>query len=413
MKESPSHRFYTVPTLLLLGILVCRSVCAEQLVLVGQPPSEATWLSSTEPGTLEFQVAKDVRQVPSAEFVRWSTPLANTRRSEAILVDGSRLVLADSWSGTSALHWTEESVALKTNQLGLIETSPAQLRAVLLNVPTDTARHFQLLDKLLSEDESDSDRVFLTNGDVLAGDVSKIAGRPPAGDVFVVLSLPGGTESVELPTRRIAGIRWKDERHEDGAGELAIGLRDGSYLICRALETTADRFTAQLACGNTVTGNKRDVVHLQSLGSQVAYLSDLESVEYRHNPYLDITWPYQRDRNVLGGPLVVGGHIHIKGIGMTTFARLTFRVPPRRNRFAAELAVDDRAGSRGSVVFRVYLLREDVWHEAYSSAVVRGGDKPLAVSIEIADAREIALETDFADRGDELDYADWLDARFE
>ena len=114
----------------------------------------------------------------------------------------------------------------------------------------------------------------------------------------------------------------------------------------------------------------------------------------------------------------MGGHTYAKGIGMVTAARLTYRVPPQRRRFAAEVAVDNGAldhgaAGRGSVVFRVFLLRENDWQQAFASPVVRGGGKPLAVSVKLAGAKEIALVTDFADRGDELDYADWLDARFE
>ena len=119
----------------------------------------------------------------------------------------------------------------------------------------------------------------------------------------------------------------------------------------------------------------------------------------------------------------MGGQTYAKGIGMVTAARLTYRVPPQVEHFAAEVAIDEiaadeiavngGAAGRGSVVFRIYLLRENDWQQAFASPVVRGGGKPLAVSVKLAGAKEIALVTDYADRGDELDYADWLDARFE
>ncbi len=413
--------FPLLPTLLLLSILKCTGVSAEQLVLVGQPSSDATWQSSTEEGVLEFRAGETVVQVPREKLVRWSTPPANIGRGEAILVDGSRLVLADSWGGTLALQLVDGTVTLATNRLGDVQVSPAQLRATLLNAPADALRRTKLLDKLLS-DAPTSDRVYLTNGDVLSGRVSRIASQSSAGEAVVVFLLAGETQPVELPTKRVAGIRWGGDGPDISRGELAVGLRDGSYLVVQTLKTKGDRFSTKLACGITFSGDVRDVVHLQSVGSQVTYLSDVEAVDYRHRPYLDIAWPYQRDRNVLGGPLVVGGHTYAKGIGMVTAARLTYRVPPQVERFAAEVAVDEiaaeiavegGAAGRGSVVFRVYLLRENDWQQAFASPVVRGGGKPLAVSVNLAGAKEIALVTDYADRGDELDYADWLDARFE
>jgi hypothetical protein len=77
------------------------------------------------------------------------------------------------------------------------------------------------------------------------------------------------------------------------------------------------------------------------------------------------------------------------------------------------VAIDEAAARRGSVVFRVYLLQDDDWQLAFASPVVRGGDGPLSVSVELTGVKEIALVTDYAERGDELDYANWLDARFE
>ena len=114
----------------------------------------------------------------------------------------------------------------------------------------------------------------------------------------------------------------------------------------------------------------------------------------------------------------MGGRTYAKGIGVVTATRLTYRVPPQRQHFAAEVAVDDGAVDKGasgwgSVVFRVYLLRDNDWQQVFASPVVRGWDRPLAVSVKLSGAKEIALITDYADRGDELDYADWLDARFE
>jgi hypothetical protein len=42
---------------------------------------------------------------------------------------------------------------------------------------------------------------------------------------------------------------------------------------------------------------------------------------------------------------------------------------------------------------------------------VRGADEPQAVSIDLKGAKGITLTVDFADRGDELDHAVWLEAR--
>ena len=63
------------------------------------------------------------------------------------------------------------------------------------------------------------------------------------------------------------------------------------------------------------------------------------------------------------------------------------------------------------MVFAVYLLREGAWKEAFISGTVRGGESPRPVSVDVTGAQGLTLTVDFADRGDELDRANWLDAR--
>ncbi|HEY3392664.1 MAG TPA: NPCBM/NEW2 domain-containing protein, partial [Lacipirellulaceae bacterium] len=141
------------------------------------------------------------------------------------------------------------------------------------------------------------------------------------------------------------------------------------------------------------------------------YLSDLKPEGYRHVPYLSIEWPYARDRNVLGEPLSVGGKQYLKGVGMHSAARLTYRLNGNYRRFDAAVALDDSAGTRGSVTFSVYVQREGAWEVAFTSGIVRGGEAPRPVSVDVAGAQALTLTVDFADRGDELDRANWLDAR--
>ena len=52
------------------------------------------------------------------------------------------------------------------------------------------------------------------------------------------------------------------------------------------------------------------------------------------------------------------------------------------------------------------------WKSKFTSKVVRGDDAPVDISIDLAGARQVSLMVDFADRGDVLDHANWLDAAF-
>jgi hypothetical protein len=114
---------------------------------------------------------------------------------------------------------------------------------------------------------------------------------------------------------------------------------------------------------------------------------------------------------VLGESLTAGGQQYLKGIGMHSAARLTYLLDGKYRRFEATAALDDSAQNRGSSTFGVYLLRDGAWKQAAVSDVVRGGDPPEPLSVDVRGAEMLTLTVDFADRGDELDHADWLDAR--
>jgi len=96
---------------------------------------------------------------------------------------------------------------------------------------------------------------------------------------------------------------------------------------------------------------------------------------------------------------------------MHSAARVTYQLPDSFRTFQAELAIDDHAGKQGSVIFRLLTSDGGDWIEQHVSPVVRGGDRPRAVSVDIRGAKALSLAVEFADRADVLDHANWLNAR--
>jgi hypothetical protein len=79
------------------------------------------------------------------------------------------------------------------------------------------------------------------------------------------------------------------------------------------------------------------------------------------------------------------------------------------------LALDASVGQRGSVVFevKVYGRKEGrlVVLRTFTSETIRGGAAPVSVSVDLEGAVGISLAVLFGERGDELDHANWLNAR--
>jgi hypothetical protein len=186
------------------------------------------------------------------------------------------------------------------------------------------------------------------------------------------------------------------------ASPLPIADKSGVAVVEARAE---DRLQCSVL-GQTWKTARTNLVFLQPLAGRALYFSQTKPAEYRHVPYLGVSWPYIVDRNVQGGLLRAGERLYLAGIGMHSAARLSYELPPEVKRFQAEAAIDD-AAVEGSVRFRVFVDGK----EKFTSPPVRGGMPPLAIDVDIAGGKRLDLVVDFADRADVQDYADWLDAR--
>lgn len=398
---------------------------AAELIAIGDPPKAAELISVLPDGELQFRdAAGGTSSLRTATLVRWSTPVAPTAPDEILLVDGSRIRLAAAWGKESSFIVGAEAGTVRTHRLGEMNLPRTQVRAAFWKLPPDGVERQKRIDALLASQAKspDSDVVLLDNGDMLTGTLASAgeSGNPlddESGDAVATFIGPLG--EVELPATRIRGIAFSPAnslptgKTTEVKPTLWVGLQDGSLIAANSIAGSEQGITLH----SDILGERRisidELASLQADGAQVAYLSDLDSTGYRHEPYLDLRWAHTRDRNVLGDVPTVGERPYLKTIGMHSASRLTFDLDGEHDRFAASVAVDDAAEGRGSVVFRVFLNDGGQWREAYASGVVRGGEAPKEVAVEVKGAEQLALVVDYANRGDECDYANWLDARLE
>ena len=191
-----------------------------------------------------------------------------------------------------------------------------------------------------------------------------------------------------------------------------MGFSDGSRIIATRLVLAAAQAELQTTGIGEASVRADRVVALQPLGGRAVYLSDLKPASYKHIPFLQLAWPFHADANVDGGRLRSAGKLYLKGIGVHSASRLTYDLDQAYRALQAELAVDDQTARHGSVEFRVFVdTGNGQWQSRYASPIVRGGQAPTPMSVDLAGVKRISLLVEFADHGDELDYADWLDAR--
>ena len=383
------------------------------------------------------------RTVALEELVLWGRP--SEPAAGDLVLWGKHSLLAGQVVALDA-----KQILMRSDVWGRVALDRHHVRGVAWQVPTDPVKRQQMLDAMrippdssrwgerlgganatsdsddlspeerpgrsISDQGADEspDSLQLVNGDVLRGQLIdftrerihfRIGGAEVTVDHDQVVYWVTSDRPPTVPPK------------ESTAPRALVGLRDGSVLA--AVQVELGNRLRLLAEDNLELRSdpivdpltERTVCFLQSLGGRIQYLSDLAPLGYKHLPYLTLEWPWRADRNVLGGRLRVRDVTYRKGLGVLSMSRLAYELREPFSRFEAELAVDQAAAGEGSVVFRLFVYADDVWYDAYTSPVVRGGQPPVSISIPLPAARGLALLVEFADRGDQRDYADWLNAR--
>lgn len=379
---------------------------------------------------LHFAVDSATKSVPADELVFWGNLRDTDSGTHVLLADGGVIVASD-------VRMEDERLVIEANLFGQPEgfaiAGTARLplsavQAIVFRVPLDPLKRDLLMDRA-GRAAGNEDQLLLANGDMLSGTVKSLDrvkrrdGAP--GPLAVTMTTQAGEITIE-PDKpegrlldRVTALFFNPllvRKVRPEGIHLLVGFDDGSRLYVKGIEPRGEQATLTLVCGAMLPSHPdvkiwNEISHLQTLGAATRYVSDLKGAGYKQVPLLELTWPLHNDRNVLGGRFRAGGDLYERGLGMHSASRIVYALDQPYRRLEAELAIDESAGRGGSVVFLVLADAGGSFKPIYKSPVVRGGQKPIAMSVDLSGARRIALFVEAADRGTELDRANWLNAR--
>jgi hypothetical protein len=356
---------------------------------------DADWRLTFD-GSLAASAPKEMVAADLCWWGRWAEPRGQT---QILLIDGS-LIVAD------VAGMDKEQAVLDWKSGGAVKLPLEIVAGIVFHPPADPQSADALLAKLPTSG-GDADRLLLVNGDSIGGELLSLA------DDTVHMRTAAG--KLDVRTDKIAAVAMNSAlaaKPRPASARAWLGLADGSRLLVSSMVDDGAKAQITLAAGPRITLGADDICALQPLDGRTQYLSDLKPASYQYIPFLDLTWPYHTDRNVLGTELRAAGRLYLKGIGMHSASRLTYLLDKPYRSFAAEIAIDDQTVGRGSVVFRVYTDDgSGKWQLKYDSPVIRGGATPLPISVDLTGAKRVSLLIDFADQGDVQGHADWLNAR--
>lgn len=388
-----------------------QSDSAEAIPLQGDPyPARVVRVN---PADVTLKIGDEEKKIPTAELFKWGRIVENRRESQIMFAGGGQLT-------ARFVRIEDEMLHVASAFFGDLKIPIRTVQGVLYKPPWKSQKYDALFTQIEKYDH-EADRVELLGGDSLAGALLDFIAADPYDDEVVGkvrIRLPDSGEVIEGTDERIRAILFNSaltRRPSSFKGMVWLGWSDGTLLPVRNIAQANGLAHITLASGLTMATDEftfyEELAFFRPVNEQVVWLNELPPLAYKHTPWLKIAWPMHLNRNAAGGRLRSKNALYDHGVGMHSRSRVAFKTQGAK-RFEASVAVDRAAGDKGSVEFRIYKNIDGGWSPAWQSGVIRGGEDPQRVSLDVSDAAAILLIVDFADQGDILDYANWLDARF-
>ena len=341
----------------------------------------------------------DKRTIPTADIIRITSPGAPGDMPG----EGDR----DSWIIT--LTWGDllsgrviaahgESLVIDNPVLGEVAV-PLETVARIASSRAVAGAHRAAVQWLDHGRPTDDDRVLLTNGDVLHGFISAIDADGIAIDT--------GGGSTTAPFRLVVAARLAHPAPPAPPHpSLILTLRDGGRLTATALDWVDAGVEARLRAGVAVHIDADRIIAVDVIGGRWEWLSEQRPVSYEQAPMLGLGWEYTPDRNVLGGPITVGGERYERGIGVHSRSNLVFELNGAYREFVTSYGLDDDSGPLADVTVMVLVDGQRRLEKTH----VRRGTLFGPVRVDLSHAGRIELIVDYGDNGDLQDRFDWVEA---
>ena len=338
---------------------------------------------------------------------------------------GHHLLLQDSSQLVAPLVAITSTELIVDSRIWGIQKIPRKhVTGVVLIPPVPTSSRDAIWDWILTTNPmlDGLDRIRLKNGDEVSGNLELPKNPPQRLPLFlpaIRIRIEPEDTAVDLPIDRIAAVRFAgpSRRADLNASTGVVGMKDGSRFLVKQATVDAKGAALKLICGWELQAESEAllpaVCRLRVPAGTWQPLSASKSVVSRQIPMFELTIRHQLNRSAHGGRLRSCGREYISGIGMFGRGSVLYDIPKGAKAFAGNVAIDERAGQRGSVQFRVYLAGEDgKWHRVAQSQRLQGGELPEQIHVPLEAAKRLSLIVDPADHGEVLDYANWLDARW-
>ncbi len=330
------------------------------------------------------------------KLIREDVPLPSVPDGSLVLFpNGDRL------SRTVIGPATETALEVQSYALGNLAIPLDSLLGLVLSPPSDSDALDALLSRVRTEPRS-SEVLWLANGDCLTGLLQGIDDKK--------IRFQTNNAPIDLDRSGIVAVGFDPALviYPQPKGDyLELTMGDGSRLGVNDARLEQGQVVATTRFGATIRLALGELAQVHARTASVVYLSERQADADQYVAYLGPTRPYRRDSTVEGHPLRLAGQTYDRGLGTQSRTLLAYRLAPGDRRFQALVGLDDSAGPLGSVVFRVRVDHR----EPFVTPPMSVRDPPKLIDLDISGAKVIILDTEFGERGEVRDFADWVEAR--
>lgn len=256
-------------------------------------------------------------------------------------------------------------------------------------------------DKAVAAPAADADRIFFKfddKFDSIAGLIVSLTAEQ--------LTFQFEGQERKLPRNQLYGIVLAQAQAEDDPTRCLVWLRDGSRLGGDLMSLADDKTTLELPGGGKAAFPWSAAAKIDIRSDRVAFLSDLKPLSVEESALVTLSRPWQRDKNVLAGPLTLGTKVFDKGIGVHARSSLTFAADKKYDTLAATIGIDAGTLGKGDCVFTVLGDGQPVFNKR-----VKGNEPPQDIQVEIGRFEQVTLLVEPGADLDLADHANWCDVR--
>ena len=355
-----------------------------------------------KPLRAKYLVNDDELNQDAENMVRWGHPAAKARQASLQLIDGSYLFSSKVWTPKDRITYNGKSVKVYRTS-GKLSLADKSIEKINFASPLKT-------NSKIDRNEDSAATITLKNGDQIVGSINKFDPKELQCTIF--------DQPATLAREEIAHIQFaiSSTVSPQPPARCLIGLADGSLLMALEANANTKRCRIRLCCGETIEIYTKEIVYLQPTSESIAYLSDLNPIDYRHTPYLSLEWPYGIDQMPFGGELKVDGKFFRKGISLHSASRLVYSLQSNNNRFQTAIALSDQAiaiESKTPRTAEVQILKivGNELKPLFESTLDASTPQSLPVDVDITDARALVIVVDYGKGADVGDDVLFLDAR--